>query len=150
MSGTSFSGSVMSQSTFPQRRWKCFVYWSNATGAVVSKDEIWNEVWPDAFVEETNLTHNIYLLRKTLKDLGELNLIQTVPRRGYRFAGDITEVIPGDVILERHTSTKTLIEIQDGEMRKSLRSKRLGADARSAAIFVPACDFGDCCREQYC
>ena len=84
-------------------------------GAVVSKDEIWNEVWPDAFVEETNLTHNIYLLRKTLKDLGEQNLIQTVPRRGYRFAGDITEVIPGDVILERHTSTKTLIEIRDGE-----------------------------------
>ncbi|HEX2639799.1 MAG TPA: transcriptional regulator, partial [Pyrinomonadaceae bacterium] len=82
-------------------------------GAVVSKDEIWNEVWPDAFVEETNLTHNIYLLRKTLNELGERDLIQTVPRRGYRFAGNITEDSPGDVILERHTSTQTLIEIQE-------------------------------------
>src|SRR6266571_1106671 len=52
-------------------------------GEVVSKDEIWHEVWNDAFVEETNLTHNIYILRKALKDLGEVDLIKTVPRRGY-------------------------------------------------------------------
>ena len=51
-------------------------------GTVVTKDEIWQSVWQNSFVEETNLTHNIYLLRKTFKDLGEPDLIQTVPRRG--------------------------------------------------------------------
>src|SRR5215467_4781038 len=54
-------------------------------GDVVAKEEIWERVWNDTFIEETNLTHNIYLLRKALKDIGEGDLIKTVPRRGYRF-----------------------------------------------------------------
>ena len=58
-------------------------------GAVVSKEEIWHEVWNDAFIEETNLTHNIYLLRKAFKDLGDPDLIKTVPRRGYRFIAPV-------------------------------------------------------------
>jgi DNA-binding winged helix-turn-helix (wHTH) protein/TolB-like protein/Tfp pilus assembly protein PilF len=82
-------------------------------GEVVTKDEIWNAVWRDAFVEETNLTHNIYLLRKTLKDLGENDLIQTVPRRGYRFAGDVREITNGEIVIEKHTRTRTLIEIEE-------------------------------------
>ena len=47
-------------------------------GAVVTKEEIWHSVWNNAFVEETNLTHNIYVLRKALKDLGEEQLIKTI------------------------------------------------------------------------
>jgi DNA-binding winged helix-turn-helix (wHTH) protein/TolB-like protein/tetratricopeptide (TPR) repeat protein len=58
-------------------------------GVVVTKNEIWRSVWKDSFVEETNLTHNIYLLRKTFKDLGEPDLIETVPRRGYRFVAEL-------------------------------------------------------------
>ena len=81
-------------------------------GTVVTKDEIWQSVWQNSFVEETNLTHNIYLLRKTFKDLGEPDLIQTVPRRGYRFAGEVREAKNGngETIFERHTLTQTLIE----------------------------------------
>src|SRR5580765_4932763 len=82
-------------------------------GAVVSKDEIWHEVWNDAFIEETNLTHNIYLLRKAFKDLGEPDLIKTVPRRGYRFTGTVHEIPDGEMILERHALTRTTIEFQD-------------------------------------
>lgn len=81
-------------------------------GEVVSKDEIWHEVWNDAFVEETNLTHNIYVLRKALKDLGEPDLIKTVPRRGYRFAAAVHEIPDGEIVLERHALTRTTIEIQ--------------------------------------
>lgn len=82
-------------------------------GEVVSKDEILEKVWKDSFVEESNLTHNIYLLRKTLKDLGEPDLIQTVPRRGYRFAGEIQLVeneIEDSFIVERRTVSHTLLE----------------------------------------
>jgi DNA-binding winged helix-turn-helix (wHTH) protein/TolB-like protein len=79
---------------------------------VVTKDEIWQKVWQNSFVEETNLTHNIYLLRKTFKDLGERDLIQTVPRRGYRFAGDVREFKNGkdEIIIERRVVSQTLIE----------------------------------------
>ncbi|MGH7783876.1 MAG: winged helix-turn-helix domain-containing protein, partial [Candidatus Binatia bacterium] len=82
-------------------------------GEVVSKSEIWHEVWNDAFIEETNLTHNIYTLRKTFKDLGEPDLIKTVPRRGYRFTGTVHEIPDGEIVLERHALTRTSIEIQE-------------------------------------
>src|SRR5260221_6272253 len=84
-------------------------------GEVVSKDEIWREVWNDAFVEETNLTHNIYTLRKTFKDLGEPDLIKTVSRRGYRFTGTVHEIPDAEVILERHALTRTTIEFQEAD-----------------------------------
>ncbi len=61
-------------------------------GQVVTKDEIISRVWTDSFVEESNLSRHIYVLRKTFKNYGESDLIKTVPRRGYRFAADVTEV----------------------------------------------------------
>lgn len=56
-------------------------------GGVVSKEELLEKVWPDTFVEESNLAQNIYTLRKALGQApnGE-GYIATVPRRGYRFA----------------------------------------------------------------
>ncbi len=89
-------------------------------GEVATKNEIWHDVWQDAFVEETNLTHNIYLLRKTLKDLGEKDLIETVPRRGYRFAGKLREIQNGELVIEKHTLTRTLIEIQEAKSEPSV------------------------------
>ena len=83
------------------------------SGAVVTKDEIWKSVWNDAFVEETNLTHHVYVLRKALKELGFDDIIKTVPRRGYRFTGEVREIPSGDVVIERHALTQTTIEFQD-------------------------------------
>ncbi len=51
-------------------------------GSLLTKDELMKAVWPDTFVEEGNLTVNIHALRKVLGD----HLIETIPRRGYRFA----------------------------------------------------------------
>ena len=79
-------------------------------GDVVSKEEIWDRVWSDAFIEETNLTHNIYLLRKALKEIGEGDLIKTVPRRGYRFVGDVRRSQKDAIVIERHAITRTLVE----------------------------------------
>ena len=57
-----------------------------AEGEVVSKEKLLQMVWPDAFVEESNVTQQIFLLRKLLKPDGEAgDPIQTIPRRGYRF-----------------------------------------------------------------
>ncbi|MFJ1211715.1 winged helix-turn-helix domain-containing protein [Burkholderia pyrrocinia] len=56
-----------------------------ANGALVSKDEIMQRVWPHTIVEENNLQVHIAALRKALAD--DRNLIVTVPGRGYRLVG---------------------------------------------------------------
>jgi DNA-binding winged helix-turn-helix (wHTH) protein/Flp pilus assembly protein TadD len=61
------------------------------SGHLVSKDELMNEVWPDTFVQEVNLTVNISALRKALGAGDSRNrLIQTVPAHGYRFVPPVT------------------------------------------------------------
>ena len=60
------------------------------SGRVVGKEELMRRVWPDSFVEEGNLSQNIYTLRKILgADADGKPYIQTVQRRGYRFAGEV-------------------------------------------------------------
>ena len=56
---------------------------------VVDKAELMKLVWPDSFVEEANLSQTIFVLRKTLgDDANGRPFIDTVPRRGYRFAAE--------------------------------------------------------------
>lgn len=57
-------------------------------GEVVDKETLFRLVWPGTFVAESSLTKNISLLRKVLdEDSSGESLIQTVSKRGYRFAG---------------------------------------------------------------
>ncbi len=66
------------------------------SGQVVSKDDLMKRVWPSTYVEEGNLTQNISLLRKALGETpGGVQFIETVPRRGYRFVGEIREASNG-------------------------------------------------------
>ena len=60
---------------------------------VVSKEELLKEVWPDSIVEESNLSQNIFLLRKALGDTAEnRQYIVTLPGRGYRFAATVRTI----------------------------------------------------------
>src|SRR5262249_5482987 len=55
-------------------------------------DDLLNRVWPDAAVEEANLSHHVFALRKVLgDDKQEGKYIETVPRRGYRFTAVVRE-----------------------------------------------------------
>ena len=58
---------------------------------VVSKDELLQTVWPGTFVEEGNLSQQIFLLRKILGGDDQPEYISTVPRRGYRFVAEVRE-----------------------------------------------------------
>lgn len=61
-------------------------------GEVLAKEDLLARVWPDAFVEEAILTQNIYTLRKALQEAGGTGTyIETIPRRGYRFSGLVSE-----------------------------------------------------------
>lgn len=53
-------------------------------GELLKKDRLMESIWPGAFVEEVNLSRNIYELRKIL---GE-GWIETIPRRGFRFRAE--------------------------------------------------------------
>jgi TolB-like protein len=62
-------------------------------GQLVEKDELLKEIWPDTFVEEANLSQNIFYLRKALGDERvEPRYIETVTRRGYRFIASVKVV----------------------------------------------------------
>jgi len=61
-------------------------------GRIVEKDELLKQVWPDAFVEEGNLSVNVFRLREALSDNeGSHQYIETIPRRGYRFVAAVTQ-----------------------------------------------------------
>jgi DNA-binding winged helix-turn-helix (wHTH) protein len=69
-------------------------------GALLSKDELIAQVWPDTTVEEANLRFHMTALRKALRDHDKNNaLICNVPGRGYRFAAPVlrSEVPPAAV-----------------------------------------------------
>jgi len=80
---------------------------------VVTKDELMKMVWPDTFVEEANLSRNIFLLRKALGEgPQDHQYIVTVPGRGYRFAEDV-QLVPErelDIVSARHSTVKMQVE----------------------------------------
>src|SRR5947207_2513722 len=83
-------------------------------GTLVTKDELMARLWPDTFVEESNLTQNIFQLRKVLGEgQNGTNYIETVPRRGYRFVGEIKPLLEQDgveLILTNRTRTRIVHE----------------------------------------
>jgi len=59
-------------------------------GRLVAKEELMRRLWPDTFVEESNLTFNIQQIRKALGDNArQPRFVETVARRGYRFIAEV-------------------------------------------------------------
>ncbi len=61
-------------------------------GRVVTKDELMKAVWRDSFVEESNLTQTIFMVRKALDETSDRRYILTVQGQGYRFLVPVTEL----------------------------------------------------------
>ncbi len=56
------------------------------SGRIVSKEEIMKAVWPDSFVDDANLTQNISVLRRALREAEtQTKYIATYPGKGYQF-----------------------------------------------------------------
>jgi TolB-like protein/tetratricopeptide (TPR) repeat protein len=64
-------------------------------GRLVEKDSLLRTVWPDVAVEEGNLTKGVFSLRQLLEEEGGPRYIETVPKRGYRFAAIVTPAEAG-------------------------------------------------------
>jgi DNA-binding winged helix-turn-helix (wHTH) protein/tetratricopeptide (TPR) repeat protein len=119
----------------PSKAFDLLSYMAANPGRLLSKDELLRAVWPDSFVEESNLTQNVFLLRRALKG-GAQNAILTVPGRGYQFAARVAEVMREEM-LERSSpvagvefmldaASSRVIYQEETEESVSLRRSPLG------------------------
>jgi len=120
---------------------------------LVLKDDLMKSVWPDTFVEESNLAQNIFVLRKALGDAGsEQRYIVTVPGRGYRFVQRV-RLVPAveeidDLIVETHSRSRVVIEegpsaghrpvtVERRRIRPSVVLGALGVASLAVMVFRP-------------
>ncbi len=113
-----------------RRAFDVLLYLVQNPGRVVSKDELLKNVWPDAFVDENNLTQSISVLRKALDQRpGGNSYITTLPGRGYQFvvpvqilalSGGIRQgsdsperMRPAGLLLQQRTVTTTNIVTEE-------------------------------------
>ena len=66
-------------------------------GHVVPREELLDRIWPDVVVTDYTLNRCIYRLRRTLgkiagKDSAGSELIETLPKRGYRLLADVSNL----------------------------------------------------------
>jgi DNA-binding winged helix-turn-helix (wHTH) protein len=116
--------------TLTQKAFDLLVVLVRNSGHLVTKDELLNEVWPDAVVAEVNLSVNISALRKAL---GDDAFIETVPKRGYRFVGPV-EVVDSEKLEQRRSAS---ISDVDGTGQDSLSGPLMGTIARHRLVIVP-------------
>ena len=83
---------------------------------VVSKDELMKQLWPESFVEEANLSQNIFMLRKALGDSPEeRRYIMTLPGKGYRFTAEVRTVAQEgeNLVIASRSRSEMLVEQAD-------------------------------------
>jgi eukaryotic-like serine/threonine-protein kinase len=102
---------------------------------VVLKDELMKAVWPDTFVEESNLAQNIFVLRKTLGDTaGDPRYIVTIPGRGYTFASKVLAVsVEENMVVESHSRTRVVI---DATSATDLAKAEISGERTARGAFV--------------
>lgn len=105
-------------------------------GRIVEKDELIKRLWPNTFVEESNLTFNIQQVRKILGDNArEPRFIETVARRGYRFIAEVTKT------QSAVASTVEPEQPSSPEFRPALKKSHLSVALASSILIVGAIVF---------
>ena len=106
-----------------------------ADGALVTKEELFNRVWPSIVVSEENLKVQIARLRKALG--ADRNLIRTEFGRGYRFIGIMRSNAPADA---RRGLKRAKLRVRRALLRQKCRHACLlgGGKAASMAALSPS------------
>jgi DNA-binding winged helix-turn-helix (wHTH) protein len=94
-------------------------------GRLLTKEELLTAVWPDAAVEDANLTVNVSTLRRLLSGTGDPPCIETVSRKGYRF------ILPVNV--EYEEAARRSPRASKSEAPATVRAQELYARANQAA-----------------
>jgi Tol biopolymer transport system component/DNA-binding winged helix-turn-helix (wHTH) protein len=84
------------------------------SGRLVEKEELYQRIWADQIVEESNLTVQMSAIRKALGETRRRQqYINTVTGRGYRFVANVTSLIEdNDVVIETQTLSRIVIETE--------------------------------------
>src|SRR5579871_5266186 len=100
------------------------------SGQIVTKDDLMKLLWPDTFVEESNLGQHVFQLRKALGDRSQDSAyIVTVPGRGYRFAQRV-ETLPEEesIVVESHSRSRVVIEERMAPVEIRSEERRVGKE----------------------
>ena len=90
-------------------------------GRALSKEEMMRQVWPDSFVDESNLAQHIFHLRKVLGDTHEgREYIETLPRHGYRFVAEVQQgpVKSAEVTVSTGDTGKAVVAVANSNPTK--------------------------------
>jgi DNA-binding winged helix-turn-helix (wHTH) protein len=81
---------------------------------VVTKEDLMKAVWPDTFVEEANLSRNIFMLRKALGERPQDHrYVVTVPGRGYRLAESVHLVAEDELSIIAADHSKVQVQVEE-------------------------------------
>lgn len=102
---------------------------------VVLKDDLMKALWPDSFVEESNLTQNIFVLRKALGETAQdARYIATIPGRGYRFTEKVREVTDEPATLVFESRSIQRVTVEETKPQRNLLALSLAAVALAGVI----------------
>lgn len=97
---------------------------------LVTKEDLLAGLWPNAFVEESNLSQHVFLLRKALGNVGQgEQIVVTVPGKGYQFTAAV-EQLPrpqanqgqGELVIHAVQSvTRVVVEEESDDGQVALR-----------------------------
>ena len=109
-------------------------------GRLVEKEELIKQLWPNTFVEESNLTFNIQQARKVLGDNArEPRFIETVAKRGYRFIAEVTDT--NQKPQPNSAATLESEKLSAAEFSPALKKRYLPVVLASSVLFVAAVVF---------
>jgi DNA-binding winged helix-turn-helix (wHTH) protein/Tfp pilus assembly protein PilF len=76
-----------------EKAFRTLVHLVRRGGALVTREEILETVWPGVLVEEGNIGKAIHAIRRALGDRGgRRTYVETVPKHGYRFVAEVTRI----------------------------------------------------------
>lgn len=111
------------------RAFEVLLYLSRNTNRVVSKQELFDEIWGESFVTDNALTRIIREIRQVLGDDADSpQYIETVPKRGYRFLlpvetiqNSVTHTGDGTVTYQTVSVEEETIEIEEDELEDRVK-----------------------------
>src|SRR5256885_4153920 len=102
------------------------------SGHLLEKDDLMKKIWPETVVEEVNLAHNISIIRRALAGRGNgQEYVETVPKRGYRFAAPVQNLAAKSV-----GQASAEIASREGEDAKTVTSTTRWRVALVAAVLA--------------
>src|SRR5205809_271727 len=108
----------------PPKAFDTLVVLVQNSGRVLKKDDLLRQVWPDSFVEESNLNHYISVLRKTLSNGNNGDAyVETVRGYGFRFNAEVsvTNVEASASLMHRRTRTHVVFKEEQSESLRTVR-----------------------------